>query len=220
MIIVITINGLINAGIPLVLPIISQWYPGWWFGAIFMTFHIGHQHPNWRVVIFFRGVGRPPASIVYRVFFQFLWKSCVTDTTLIDVVNRCGILLFFCIWRLLQITLIVNGLSFTSQCSFGRLSTRLTLGERGGGGIYHPSPLDLIGHITSGSIHILSECDSNTTMVTVICSFHLIAISPIYGSYLRYIRPIFQGYVRGYVRGLCKGLCPQNLALYGTVASF
>ena len=28
-------------------------------------------------------------------FFQFLWKSCVTDTTLIDVVNRCGILLFF-----------------------------------------------------------------------------------------------------------------------------
>ena len=142
LVIVITINGLINAGIPLVLPIISQWYPGWWFGAIFMTFHIGHKHPNWRVVIFFRGVGQPPASIVYRVFSISMKKWCDTYNF-----NRFGILsCFFCIWRLLQyqITLIVNGLSFTSQCSFGRLSTRLTLGERGGGGIYHPSPSDLI----------------------------------------------------------------------------
>ena len=30
------------------------WYPGWWFGTIFIFPYIGNNHPNW--LIFFRGV--------------------------------------------------------------------------------------------------------------------------------------------------------------------
>ena len=36
---------------------------GWWFGTFFIFPYIGDNHPNW--LIFFRGVGIPPTSVMF-----------------------------------------------------------------------------------------------------------------------------------------------------------
>ena len=45
----------------------QSWLPGWWFGTMeFYDFPFSWEcyHPNWLSLIFFRGVGQPPASYI------------------------------------------------------------------------------------------------------------------------------------------------------------